>query len=103
MKVSGQFHTPAALPQGKSPRYPLDRRLSGPQSRSGRGSEEKNSQLLPGIELPIIQPIAQDNQQQGQDWKQTTALMWLVSGTAWGLSVGLTTPHSKKKKLVMEY
>jgi hypothetical protein len=23
-------------PQGKSPRYPLDRRLDGPQSRSGR-------------------------------------------------------------------
>jgi hypothetical protein len=30
-------------PQGKSPRYPLDRRLGGPQSRSGQGSE-KNSQ-----------------------------------------------------------
>jgi hypothetical protein len=28
----------------------LDRRLGGPQSRSGRGGEEKNSQPLPGIE-----------------------------------------------------
>jgi hypothetical protein len=28
-------------PQGKSPWYPLDRRLGGPQSRSGRGGEEK--------------------------------------------------------------
>jgi hypothetical protein len=27
--------------QGKSPWYPLDRRLGGPQSRSGRGGEEK--------------------------------------------------------------
>jgi hypothetical protein len=36
--------------QGKSPWYPLDRRLSGSQSRSGRGGEEKNSQLPPGIE-----------------------------------------------------
>jgi hypothetical protein len=27
--------------QGKSPRYPLDRRLGGTQSRSGRGGEEK--------------------------------------------------------------
>jgi hypothetical protein len=36
--------------QGKSPRYPLDRRLGGPQSRSGRGGEDKNSQLPPGIE-----------------------------------------------------
>jgi hypothetical protein len=33
--------------QGKSPRYPLDRRLGGPQSRSGRGGEEKNSQPPP--------------------------------------------------------
>jgi hypothetical protein len=47
MEVSGQFHTPAAFnPQGKSRRYPLDRRLGGTQSRSGRGGEEKNSQRL---------------------------------------------------------
>jgi hypothetical protein len=32
------------------PRYPLDRRLGGPQSRSGRGGEETNSQPPPGIE-----------------------------------------------------
>jgi hypothetical protein len=43
MEVSGQFHAPAALPPEKSPWYPLDRRLGGPQSRSGRGGEEKNS------------------------------------------------------------
>jgi hypothetical protein len=30
--------TPRPLyPQGKSPSYPLDRRLGGPQSQSGRG------------------------------------------------------------------
>jgi hypothetical protein len=28
-------------PQGKSPWYPLDRRLGGPQSQSGYGGEEK--------------------------------------------------------------
>jgi hypothetical protein len=50
MEVSGQLHAPAALPQGKSLWYPLDRRLGGTQSRSGRGSEEKNSQPPPGIE-----------------------------------------------------
>jgi hypothetical protein len=50
LDVSGQFHAPAALHPGKSPLYPLDRRLSGPQSRSGRGGEEKNSELPPGIE-----------------------------------------------------
>jgi hypothetical protein len=50
MEVSGQLHAPAVLPQGKNPRYPLDRTLGGPQSRSGRGGEEKNSQPPPGIE-----------------------------------------------------
>jgi len=40
--------TPRPLyPQVKSPWYPLERRLSGLQSRSGGGGEEKNSQLLP--------------------------------------------------------
>jgi hypothetical protein len=28
--------------QGKSPWYPLDSRLGGPQSRSGNGGDEKN-------------------------------------------------------------
>jgi hypothetical protein len=51
MEVSGQLHDPAALSPGKSPQYPLDRRLGGPQSRSEHSIEEKNSQSLPGIEL----------------------------------------------------
>jgi hypothetical protein len=46
MEVSGQLHATAALPQGKSPWYPLDRRLGGPQNRSGRDGE-KNSQPPP--------------------------------------------------------
>jgi hypothetical protein len=29
MEMSGQLHVPAAVPQGKSLWYPLDRRLSG--------------------------------------------------------------------------
>jgi hypothetical protein len=45
--------------QGKSLWYPLDRRLGGPQCRSGRGGEEKNSWSLPGLEPLIIQPVAQ--------------------------------------------
>jgi hypothetical protein len=52
--------TPRPLyPQRKGPLYPLDRRLGGPQSRSGRGGEEKNPKLLPGLESPIIQAVAQ--------------------------------------------
>jgi len=37
-------------PQGKSPWYPLDRKLVGLQSRSGSGGEERNTQPPPGIE-----------------------------------------------------
>jgi hypothetical protein len=44
--------------QGKNPWYALDRSLGGPQSRSGRGSEEKNSQPYPRLEPPIIQPVS---------------------------------------------
>jgi hypothetical protein len=50
MYVSGQLHAPAALPQGKISWYPLDRRLGGPQSRSGCSGEEKISQLQPELE-----------------------------------------------------
>jgi hypothetical protein len=51
MEVSGKLQAPAALLPGKeNPWYPLDRRLGGPQSRSGNGGEEKNSQPPLGIE-----------------------------------------------------
>jgi hypothetical protein len=47
--------------------YPLDRRLGGSQNWSGRGDEQKNFQPLPGLEHPIIQPVAQ---------RYTTELSW---------------------------
>jgi hypothetical protein len=37
-------------PLGKGPHYPVDRRLAGPQSRSGRRSKRKFLSL-PGLEL----------------------------------------------------
>jgi hypothetical protein len=48
MQMSGQHHAPAALyPRGKGPRYQLDRRLGGPQSRSGcRGETVKDKDLF---------------------------------------------------------
>jgi len=46
------FNPRQLCPQGKSPWYPLDRRLGETKSRSGRGGEEKNSQHLPGLEPP---------------------------------------------------
>jgi len=48
--VSVHLHCPAALPWGKSPQYPFDKRLGVPQSQSEHGGKEKNSQPLPGIE-----------------------------------------------------
>jgi hypothetical protein len=39
--VSDQFHSPVAFRRGNNSRYPLDRRLGGPQSRSGQHGEEK--------------------------------------------------------------
>jgi hypothetical protein len=59
-------------PQRKSPCYPLDRSLYGPQSRFGRGGEEKNSRPLPGLEPPNIQPVAQ---------RYTTELSRLLLGS----------------------
>jgi hypothetical protein len=46
--------TPRLLyPRGKSPRYPLDRRLGGPQSRSRRRGEEN---ILNPTEPSVVQP-----------------------------------------------
>jgi hypothetical protein len=63
----------ASCPSHFTPRErtpdPLDRRLDGPQSQSGHGGEEKNSEPLPGLEPPIIQPVAQCC---------TTELSWLL-------------------------
>jgi hypothetical protein len=55
MEVSGPLHVPVALPPGKKPRYPLERRLGGPQSRSGGCGEEKNL-TMPGIERGASSP-----------------------------------------------
>jgi hypothetical protein len=49
--------TPRPLyPQGKSPWYTLDRRLGGPESRSGRGGEEKNFQPLRLVKVRLKIP-----------------------------------------------
>jgi hypothetical protein len=54
MEVIGQLHAPPLYPQEKIPWYPLDRRLGGPQSRSGGGGEEKNSQPLLGLSFSKV-------------------------------------------------
>jgi hypothetical protein len=53
VEVSGQLHSPVALPPNETaPEYTLDRSLGGPQSRSGRCEEEKNP--LPTSEVDFI-------------------------------------------------
>jgi hypothetical protein len=49
----------ASCPRCFTPeKYPLNRRLSRPQSQSGHGSEEKNIPTLAGDQTMVIQPIA---------------------------------------------
>jgi hypothetical protein len=51
---SGQRHAPAALSPGMT-RYPVYRRLSGPQGRSGR---VRKISPLTGIDPRTVQPVA---------------------------------------------
>jgi hypothetical protein len=53
MGVGGQRHAPTALPPGKT-RYPLYRRLGGPQDRSGR---VRKSSPPPGFDPRTVQPV----------------------------------------------
>ena len=52
--VGGQRHAPAALPPGKT-RYPLYRRLGGPQGRSG---QVRNISPQPGFDPLTVQLVA---------------------------------------------
>ena len=54
MGVGGQRHAPAALPPGKT-RYPLYRRLGGPQGRSVR---VRKISPPPGFDSRTAQPVA---------------------------------------------
>jgi hypothetical protein len=54
MGVGGQRHNPAALPPEKT-RYPLYRRLCGPQGRSGR---VRKISPPPGFDPQTVQLVA---------------------------------------------
>jgi hypothetical protein len=51
-------HTPAALCPEKESRFPLNRRLVGSHSLSGRFVEDKNLLFKAGIESQIVQSVA---------------------------------------------
>jgi hypothetical protein len=68
MEMSGQLHAPASLLPEKEPLVPIGQEAGWtPESRSGRGGEEKMSQFLRGLEPPIIQTVSQ---------RYTTELSW---------------------------
>jgi hypothetical protein len=54
MEIGAQRHAPATLPAGKN-RYPLYRRLGGPQRRSGRVRKISSA---PGFDLRTVQLVA---------------------------------------------
>jgi hypothetical protein len=56
MRVGGQRHALVALPSGKDKRYPLYRRVGGPQGRSGR--VRKIPPPPPGFDPWTVQPVA---------------------------------------------
>jgi hypothetical protein len=65
MEVSGQPHAPAAeIAPG----------THWLKSQSGSSGEEKNSQPLPGLETPIIQPVAK----RYTDWAIPARSKWAV-------------------------
>jgi hypothetical protein len=84
MDVTGQLHTLAAE-RPPPPPYLLDRRLCGSQSQSELSGDEKNSQLLPGLEPPVIQSVAQ---------RYTIELSRLLA--SWRYNNGRPEPHVKK-------
>jgi hypothetical protein len=78
--VSGQLHTPAPLP-----RYPLDRRLGGPQSRSGRRGEGKildpTGTRTPTLRSSSPQPVAIPTELSRLQYLRDILALFLVS---WG-------------------
>ena len=78
MGVGGQRHAPAAL-HPKMIWYPLHRRLSGPQDRSGR--VRKNS-FLPGFDSQTIHPVDSrytDWAKPGRKFNNTASFFQLTS------------------------
>jgi hypothetical protein len=56
--VVGYTHR-SDYPRGKSPQYPLDKRMGGPQGRSGRGGEKGQNPIITpaGNWTPFVHPV----------------------------------------------
>ena len=51
---NGQFHVTASLPRRRIPRYPMNRRLGGPQSEFGRCREKQTIRPCQGSKLQFV-------------------------------------------------
>jgi hypothetical protein len=78
MGVGGQRHAPAALPPGMT-RYPLYRKMGGPQGRSGQVLK-----LSPpaGFDPRTVQPVA------------SRYTDWAIAAHQRKLTADLNAPHS---------
>ena len=65
--MSGQLHAQTALPSAKELVCPLNRRLGGLQSRSGRLEKMKIFLPLPRLEPWIDQPVVNNNNDDDDD------------------------------------
>jgi hypothetical protein len=76
MGVSGEHHAPAALyPRGRDPRYPLDRRLGGPQSRVWTQGLEEKSSVSVGDRTPVVQSVVRHY----TDWATPAPNLWILT------------------------
>ena len=75
MGVGGQRHAPAALPPGKA-RYPLYRRLGGPQGPSGR---VRKISTPSGFDPRTIQPVASHHTDRAVPARSGNIRSWISS------------------------
>ena len=59
MEMSGRPDVSTALPPGKLPPYPLNRREGEPQNQAGRFGQEKQLFLLSEFGTQIVRSVAQ--------------------------------------------
>ena len=96
MGVGGQHHAPAALPLGKT-RYPLYRRLGGPQGRSGQVGK---SLPPPGFDPPTVHSVAS----RYTDWAIPAAGKAISITYSECVSVALVIQHAKRmRRIILSY
>jgi hypothetical protein len=89
LEVIGQLHAPAALPPRKSPQYPLDRRLGGPQSwwRRENSWPYRDSNSDSSVSQPVVSrytdwaipaPTWKRSNEEKREWSRTTLVGFAI-------------------------